>query len=188
MLTNIALPEHGIGFYLIPKAAGSSIKWALCLATGREPTPDTIHGGWDIRPDFPSQWLRFAIVRDPFSRLVSCWWQKLHGGGASKLETMGFSRRMTFDAFVDLVCRIPDAQADHHFRSQSATIHGDPQIIHCERLDRYWPLVQKQCAARGLLLPPITRRNTSQPPAIEWTADLVAKIAHRYAEDIRRGY
>lgn len=187
-LNNIALPEYGIGFFLIPKAANSSIKWALCEATGREPTPDTIHNDWDIRPDFPRQWLRFAVVRDPFTRLVSCWWQKLHCGGESKLRRLGFKKGMPFPDFVARVCEIDDSDADHHFRSQSATIMGDPQIVHCERLNTVWPVIQQQCAARGLHLPDLERRNASNPPDVEWTPGLIALVTSRYSEDIRRGY
>ncbi len=72
---------------------------------------------------------KFAFVRNPYDRLVSCYRQKLESESAQGLSRYDFGaarlyKGMPFDEFVRTVGEIPDAAADAHFRSQYLTTHG----------------------------------------------------------------
>lgn len=76
-----------------------------------------------------SRHLKFAFVRNPYDRLLSCYRQKLAGDGAQGLSRYDFGgvrlrKGMTFAAFVRAVREIPDEISDAHFRSQHLTTHG----------------------------------------------------------------
>lgn len=67
----------------------------------------------------------FSVVRNPYSRLVSCWSDRLRTEGGFRAtfksrgfdREFGFSNKMTFFEFASLVCNIPDEMSDCHFAS-----------------------------------------------------------------------
>jgi hypothetical protein len=86
-------------------------------------------------------YFKFTIVRNPYGRLVSCYKHKIHPdpkhssnnyykGVARELSRFEqFYGGMTFEAFVNAVCVIPDCQADPHFRSQVSFITVKGRIV-----------------------------------------------------------
>ncbi|MEJ7841878.1 MAG: sulfotransferase family protein [Rubrobacter sp.] len=67
----------------------------------------------------------FAFVRNPYDRLVSCWSDKIAGGGeglSDRDKELGLVRGLTFSWFVRVVSEIPDEEANPHYRSQHLAI------------------------------------------------------------------
>lgn len=144
-------------YYPVPKAASSTVRRYLIE-----------HGYPDRRPpelthhhiqhfQFPRSTQReardlvalgyrsLAVVRNPYERIVSCYFDKIVGAGANPGPSAGFVRYnrllgrqifrndMTFPEFTRVICRIPDFAADAHFRSQRTFIPvvGDRVVLDC---------------------------------------------------------
>jgi len=152
-------------------------------------------------------YFKFAFVRNPFDRLVSCYKDKvrkeLQHNGRYYFDTRyakfllrgasGFSFRpsMTFSDFVLAVSRIPDALADGHFRSQYHYLYREPTccpdyIGRFENADSDWVYIRKR-----LGLPSIKRRNeTASVDLSSWYEDisLIEIVRKRYWQDIDMWY
>ena len=140
MHQNIVLDKYKAIYIPIPKAACSTLKSICADLLGMEtPTNDVAE---EIHlMDFPAakkykihkkyvDYFKFAIVRNPWSRLVSCFNDKINyerGHVYERYENTfieylkkmkAFSEDMTFERFVEVICDIPDEYAEAHFRSQ----------------------------------------------------------------------
>lgn len=78
----------------------------------------------------------FAITRDPFSRLYSCYRQKIFLEDGPRVTKNYFFQYFplirsdcSFDEFIDAVCRIPDSLAEKHFMSQSRILDIEKRRI-----------------------------------------------------------
>lgn len=179
-------------WFTTPKAANSSIYWALKLWNGEVPDPATnLHGGWKtLEPkeiQFYPNLLKIACVRNPFDRLVSCWQQKLQETGQSSIPKMeGFYHGMPFDEFVEAICNTPDDKCDHHFKPQfmHTMYKGAPlwnYLLKFETLGTQWGDLQKRLKG----LPDLPHRNASEHDHYSkyYTNELVNKVFQKYADD-----
>ena len=139
---NIFLEKYNTAYFFIPKVASTSIK-ALCTRLLGLQVEKHFH-----KVNFPSlprsellanpDIFKFAFVRNPFDRLVSCY--------ASKVRNCrDFARNekwhnLSFDQFVQRVCEIPNEQMDVHFRPQYTFITDDKGTLVVDflgRIDRF---------------------------------------------------
>jgi hypothetical protein len=148
------LDEQRLVYVSIPKVASTSIKLAtMGQSTGGAHLGDReqlqIHreavGNQVFRlPSRASNYFKFAFVRNPFDRMVSCFEDKArnedqHTGHyhfesrynkwvIRRLFGDEFRPTMSFEEFLALVGRIPDWLADSHFKSQYSMLyqHGKP--------------------------------------------------------------
>lgn len=197
---NVALRKYGAVFMLLPKCANTSIKRALLAALDR-PDVEDVHrmGVFDYvskeeARNFP---VRVAFVRDPLARLASCYRDKFEeltdGRFLRGFERFGLEPHMGFDAFVDVVARLPDAKcrgAGDHFRSQSWSLcqgdHVIPNLVgRVETLSRDWDRVRSAMIGRGLNLPPLSHERRTDSSAVAWSPAARALALERYADDRR---
>jgi hypothetical protein len=197
----------------IAKVASSSLKAALAGALGLDldkaggnpheiefPRPPELDpAGERLYPDLYT----FAFVRNPWDRLVSCYRDKVRGEveGFSGFSRSGvahclarfdvFSADMSFEEFVHAVARIPDAEADEHFRSQHDYVTNLQGEIAIDFLGRYENLESdfRQVAGRiglptRIRLPRLQVNRRSIRYADYYTPATRAIVAARYARDI----
>lgn len=147
--------EHKFIYAVVPKTACSSIKVALAplfdidpsgVAENSNEDVEDIHtryqreqyelnkpqllrrleGGWY------ADYFKFAFVRNPFDRLLSCWREKLSRPSAPGFKRMTYeasegppielTQGMDFLDFVEAVYRIPEEEANVHWQSQSEVL------------------------------------------------------------------
>jgi hypothetical protein len=191
-------------YVVLPKCGCTTIKSYLCTA---EPTIDLkidetytsqrlqgLFGPHTSKIGRPRQLLEqagmtsFTFVRDPVARLLSLHKEKVVLDLHPPLGQIGVRHGMDFDAFVNILAGVPDAEADDHFRSQSALIAEDGHIhadivAPVEEIDRLMPVLLA-CAGVVWPGPRFHHRQTgagqSAAPVGETT---LATIRRRYAQD-----
>ncbi len=202
-----------VAYARVPKAANTSIKIALSEALGLAPLPGSPRATdeyWrEVAPDmvgfvtpkaFASRpqyegYFCFAVTRDPISRVVSCYKNKIikNDTMTSSLQAAGFRLNMSFPEFVEVLAGTQDDACNIHLRSQytmlcyKGRVLPDLVIVQ-EELGTRWEELRDIINERtGADLPQLTVRNS--------TADIDGKIAldsrledlirKRYSEDYR---
>jgi chondroitin 4-sulfotransferase 11 len=210
-------------YFVIQKVACSSIKTALLplfdLSTDGYRTTRTdgttglrIHklfdaSGYQIRrteliAGLHSQYedyFKFAFVRNPWDRLVSCYSQKLGPNGPGlKLPVesdVELYPGMSFAEFVEAVHEIPDTEANPHFQSQHEVIcgPGEDRTILADFVGRFenlrddFDVVAKHIdGSQTLELPHVLRsqRRKGRPYTQYYDSKLKDLVHERYQEDI----
>ena len=185
-----------------PKAASRSIIAALRAA---DPDAELIRGRTldeilEASPELKVYW-SFAFVRHPCRRAYSFYADK-HGLARSQADAyamfiapyFGLRKDMSFDE----VCRWlntpygSDAFADRHWLSQHRQIRNVngrlPDFVGAyERLDADWRTVTQHLGLPFRELPRLNVRSTNMAAEADLTADNVALLHRRYAEDFRLG-
>lgn len=196
----------------IPKVACTSLKTAVM------PKPDkyssikseymSVHRQASLycHPKLPrhsSDYFKFAFVRNPFDRLVSCYEDKVkrpvqHNGKyyfsslynhrlIKWLYGSEFNPDMSFEEFAQLVCRIPDTLSDGHFKSQYSMLYKR-KILSVDYVGKFENLsMDWDPIARQHHLPTLKQRNTSDRS--DWTSyyltrEIIDLVANRYKDDI----
>ena len=204
----IVIPECRAIYYPIPKVANSSIRSALWLMFGDGSEPERPHRlpfqfvGKSGSLKF-GDYFRFAFVRNPWDKLVSCYSEKIakspitnrwlkngvYRGLARYGERFGqFYADMPFDEFVKNVCRIPDGRADIHIRSQWRFVKARDAVWYANRIFRFedlneqWAVV---CSSLGKQIElPWCNKSTRSGWREVYTKTVARMVADRYEADI----
>jgi len=67
-------------------------------------------------------YFKFAFVRNPWDRIISCWRNKVVEKNAFKLDDAEFEKVKQFEYFVDYVSRLDIETCNNHLRLQCALI------------------------------------------------------------------
>lgn len=224
-------PEHKVLYHETPKAACSAIKVGMLALTGRtladigvsryprKFSEAVVHDRMAYPPPSLADlddagladaaggkgWLRFCVVRDPYSRLYAAWEDKIFLGDPSLLDRFdvgvgdrsidgAIDIRETFTAFVDELAENRDAYfEDFHFRSQCRVLHIDSvpytDVVPLGDLAQFWSRLQRHVtrlsAGVELALPRINE-GLGLPWQNAYTPDAVSKVAEIYADDVQR--
>jgi hypothetical protein len=125
----IVFPDSKIAYLPIPKAANSSIRAELLRLLDID--PETVahvqaFTGFDKRPFsecvkiMDEDWFFFTVVRNPFSRTVSAYMDKLdhHGEPFPALRRMGLFKGDSFARFLRVISLWPKVTLNNHFMPQ----------------------------------------------------------------------
>ena len=224
--TCIVSPNNRFVYTYIPKVACSSLKMALAPHFGMDvnlsdaakenifndlQSFETMHASnWPILPkhamlaDHSWDYLKFAIVRNPWDRLVSCYKNKILSAGDTNdfyengvhralIKNYGdiFYSSMTFDDFAAAVCDIPDKIAEDHFRSQHpfVTHRGHlmvDRIGKLENIEEEWAYICANINIDNKLENINVSSNSGMKRAYKdyYTDEVREKVAERYQKDI----
>jgi len=149
-------------------------------------------------------YFKFAFVRNPWDRLVSCYLDKLSEGGPGMHSPPGLAARvypgMPFAEFVEVVHETPDKEANIHFRSQSSVIcrwgGGRPIMAdfigQFENLEKdFDAVVEKIGDSRIKRIPHLMKAKSRKSRSYEEFYDERLKdlVYERYEEDVEKlGY
>ena len=144
---------------------------------------------------------RFAVVREPASRLLSGWLEKIIQGLQQAepifeiLKEQGRAPQspqdISFADFIDVVCALPSRKQDPHWRRQTDHIGFDlfkfNALIHLEELENSWDLLGTLTGAPGLKEDFFCKKATHAGSHMNehYTPELLAKVAEAYADDYR---
>jgi hypothetical protein len=144
---------------------------------------------------------RFAVVRDPATRVLSAYLEKIRQGLkqsapvvaaiTARLGSPVSATDVTFEQFLDVVAEQPVRDQDPHWRVQSAhlglgTIDYDA-LIHLEDLDASWPKIGELTGAPDLRETFFCRNATHAAKHVgdHYTPELREQVAQIYADDYR---
>ena len=135
----------------------------------------------------------FAFVRNPITRLYSCYLDKVTKSGAQGrrfwMGRYGIDPDMSFESFAKHIAQIPDTEADPHFRSQHFLIYHENECLvdfvgKFENLNRDW---QRLAQKTGLVESPGISRSTGAGNGLDklpLSREAAGIIARRYQQDI----
>jgi hypothetical protein len=154
-------------------------------------------------------WLLFSVVRNPWSRVVTCYDKMIRGayikrsywgyrGIAVLAGHDGLSTTMSFDEFVDWLCsdRGQDSVANRHWMSQHRFLSLSPAGVnytHILRLESLERDLNSLLGPLGLPCQTVTKTNSSATtaagrlyPTVKeyYTSRTANAIGNRYARDI----
>jgi len=186
---NICLNKYKTIFFLNGKVANSSIKTAIKKMQGKPDRP--IHSGYNYVSACGAKkkkgYYKVAVVRNPWARFVSCYYQKIVGPKPTGiLGIEGMYKGMSFNDFVNAVKKTPKDIAEMHLRPQTVSMVCDNEfipdwVIKLENIKEGWKELQKV-----IPIPDTVPRNTTEhPPYREcYTEKQKRFVARRYAQDI----
>ena len=154
-------------------------------------TPKPISG----LTDFGSKKV-FSVVRNPFSRLVSCWADRVNGNVLHFKNTfcrgegkaMGIRRGMSFAEFVITICSMSDEDVDVHVASMDFLINyfigrDLDFFLKLEHLSEDWQAADLPFRCPGI------RKKSKHKPWIDYYKEypsLEDLVFQRYERDFRK--
>lgn len=201
---NIVADRYDLIYFNTPKNANSTMKAQFVDVLGMAPTkyfPLDVHHAYEfptateeeVRSKY-QDYLKFLIVRNPWDRLVSCYQSKIRKscslGPDYILESHPkFYIGMPFEEFVDLVCAIPDSDADYHFCSQTYMMlysDGYCPINYFCNMDNLSNHIDDLRSITGAPFSGLGNVNPSEHSSYVdyYTPELIEKVRQRYEADI----
>ena len=177
--------KHNVLYFRVPKVASTSL-----LITFRKVDEVRKVEDYENYPTYES-YFKFAFVRNPFDRLVSCFKHVIQKGSLQGIQGHPqLHRYMTFEQFVDVILKIKVPKMDIHFRPQHAFIPETPDFLgKFENLQEDYP---KVCKLIGIKNPAeLMHTNSTDNKNFKdiYTPDIVRKVAKIYRKDFEQfGY
>ena len=187
-------PEHRLLYLRLPKCGNSSVLAALPNPELRRLRSATLLSSFE-------DWTTFTFVRNPWSRLVSTYRQKVAPGATTRRLKDGVYEGflesgipvysgIPFAEFCELACSFPDHGTDKHLQSQSYVLmhKGEPVVKNVGRVETISEDWRRIAESVGIAaeLPSLNVTNSESVHYREYYPDsrLVNLVGDRYASDV----
>jgi hypothetical protein len=152
-----------------------------------------------LRENGYRDYFKFAFVRNPWDRLVSCYVQRIvdvesDRGFAMEYPQTRLYKGMSFVEFVEAICQVPDEDANPHFRSQYRTVCGQGKnglvmlanfVGRFENLGRDFAHAAEMIGAPHLKLPHKLPSKSRDGTYRDYYSDRLKKLVHRrFMQDV----
>ena len=141
-----------------------------------------------IPSNLTNDFFRFAFVRDPRARLVSCWRDKILRPRGAEARTLGLALEVReslqdFGDFVQYVVDQDPATCDHHFRPQTRLVDVD-HVDFVGRFENFEHDLRTVFEQLGIpaVVPHANRSSTSDHDP--YTPALRAQVEDYFADDL----
>ncbi len=138
-------------------------------------------------PKVFDDYFKFAFVRNPWGRLISCWNDKVIKKNSFRFDESDYKEMRNFEKFVDFVSTLNIERCDRHLRLQAALIdlNNIDYLGRLETFDKDFKYVLQR-----LHLPEkeVISRNVTfhkKPYQEYYSEDLVKKVYQIYRKDIQ---
>lgn len=192
----VHIPSHNFLFLNFPKNACSSIRvWIIRnLLNNHSPLPDDIH---KIKLPMPSSLNNlssiknsFCVVRNPYTRLYSCWKNKIYDKNAYYLKSFKQNQKInlegvSFDRFVDIIHRLPRNTDEVHYAIQSYILKDIKNILRFENLQEEFSSFVKGSDELKMFDPTLgfVNKSLTNSNKVEIKKETREKIYEIYEED-----
>jgi hypothetical protein len=132
-------------------------------------------------------YFKFAFVRNPWDRLLSCWRNKVVDSNYFKFSEELRARMQKFDRFVEYVEGLDLDQCDHHIRRQGRLIDIN-NIDFVGRFERFEEDLADVLKEIGISDIAIARKNASENRLHyrqHYDDALMARVGELYKKDIK---
>ncbi|QDY68762.1 sulfotransferase family 2 domain-containing protein [Qingshengfaniella alkalisoli] len=200
----VMLIEQARALYVpVPKAANSSARRALAPSVGidgasvgdvHKDTRLPIHKWSEIEPRLTEDWFFFTIVRNPFTRILSAYRDKVLDRKVQlkALRAMGMTADDSFETFLKACARWPRKLLNDHFIPQADLLSkplatGRLTVLKSEDLPDGWSGICDRLETSGVPRPDLighTNRAMSQRDSGFSDAE-IALIQKLYADDFK---
>lgn len=132
-------------------------------------------------------YFKFALVRNPWDRLVSCWQNKVVKSNLYKFDDTELKKMKSFECFVEYVSNLNIEKCDRHLRLQSSLIDIN-NIDYLGRMETFDFDVNYIFQKLGINTSEVVAKNVTlykKPYQEYYTDDLIEKVAYIYQKDIQ---
>jgi hypothetical protein len=138
-------------------------------------------------PNRYKNYFKFAFVRNPWDRLISCWLNKVVSNNLFHFDDALWQKMQELSNFVDFVAGMNIEQCDRHLQAQCTLIDLDC-VDFLGRLESFDDDFQKVCNALGVASAEILHKNSSanrKPYQDYYDNKTRENVAHIYRKDIQ---
>jgi Sulfotransferase family len=139
-------------------------------------------------PRLYTDYFKFAFVRNPWDRLVSCWNDKVvvKSGGIFGFSESQAAEMLRFENFVDFVSGVNVKDCDPHLRLQCEAIDLN-NVDYLGRLETFEADFREICGRLGIPCDAIESRNVHPRKHYReyYTDELREKVARIYQRDVQ---
>ena len=138
-------------------------------------------------PRLYGDYFKFAFVRNPWDRLVSCWLDKVVNNNLYRFNEDERTRMMRLEKFVDYVAGLDLGECDRHLRLQCTLIDLN-NIDYVGRMEVFDEDFRNVCHKLGVSVGWVEAKNMSagrKPYQVYYNEALRDKVLEMYGKDIR---
>lgn len=137
-------------------------------------------------PRLYEDYFKFAFVRNPWDRLISCWHNKVLRKNAFSFDDETNEKMKDLGAFVDYVATLDLTTCNAHLRLQSCLIDLN-QIDYLGRFERFREDYESICQQIGISSDQIEHRNQSVRRDYHYYYDdhIADRVSQLYRKDIQ---